>query len=402
MDSRDRFDARVPRRFVACIRGYSCCSPWCRHVHGTIAKRLIASPIDETSMPFIPKPSMCLTRKLLVMLVAVFLLSATVSAQKVLRYSDHEPLGGMRTRFIKEVFFAAIDKESKGRLKVEDHWDGKIAASYDALRVVGEGRVADMGIVVPEYTANDLPLQQIFKSFPIGPTGDKQVAFFRKVYAEAPALTAELRKKNVVELLFATGYPVAFFSSDPLNTLNDLKGKTWRSASFWHTDFLRNAGATPVTMPWGEGVFKAMQARTLNGLMVNVDSGTMLKVHETAPNVLLSKDLWLGHVYVLAMNKDTWDRLANEDRQAIQRAAETAYKTLGAVMDSSFDAMVADMRKEGVKVRLLDNQELNAWNTTTKYQDAQAAWVKEQEGKGNQEARAAMEKVRAILSDAMK
>jgi len=345
---------------------------------------------------------MRLTRTLLVMLIAALLLPATVCAQKILRYSDHEPLGGMRTKFIKEVFFAAIDKESNGRLKVQEHWDGKLAASYDALRVVGEGRVADMGIVVPEYTANDLPLQQIFKSFQTGPTGDKQVAFFRKVYAETPALTAELRKKNVVELLFATGYPVAFFSSDPLNTLNDLKGNKWRSASFWHTDFLRNAGATPVTMPWGEGVFKAMQARTLNGLMVNVDSGTMLKVHETAPNVLLSKDLWLGHVYVLAMNKDTWDGLASEDRQAIQRAAETAYKTLGSVMDSSFDAMVADMRKEGVKVRLLERKELDAWSTTTQYQDAQAAWVKDQEGKGNQEARAVMEKVRAMLGDAMK
>ena len=78
--------------------------------------------------------------KLLVMLLAAFLLPATVSAQKILRYSDHEPLGGMRTKFIKEVFFAAIDKESMGRLKVEDNWDGKLAASYDALRVVGEGR----------------------------------------------------------------------------------------------------------------------------------------------------------------------------------------------------------------------------------------------------------------------
>ena len=347
------------------------------------------------------KPSARLTWKLLVTLAAAFLLPATVVAQKILRYSDHEPLGGMRTKFIKDVFFPAIEKESKGRLKVEDNWDGKLALSYDALRVVGEGRVADMGIVVPEYTANDLPLQQIFKSFPMGPTGDKQVAFFRKVYAETAALTAELRKKNVVELLFATGYPVAFFSSDALNTLNDIKGKTWRSASFWHTDFLRNAGATPVTMPWGEAVFKAMQARTLNGLMVNVDSGYMLKVHETAPNVLLSKDLWLGHVYVLAMNKDTWEKLADEDKQAIHRAAETSYKTLGSVMDSSFDAMVADMRKEGVKVRLLDKKELNAWNTTTRYTDAQEKWVKEQENKGNQEARPVMEKVRVLLNGAM-
>lgn len=336
------------------------------------------------------------------MLVAAFLLPVTASAQTVLRYSDHEPLGGMRTRFIKDVFFAAIHAESKGRLKIEDNWDSALATGYDALRVVGDGRVADMGIVVPEYSANDLPLQQIFKSFPSGPTGDKQVAFFRRAYSEIPALAAELRKKNVVEVLLATGYPVAFFNTTPLNSLNDLKGTKWRSASFWHHDFLRNSGATPVSMPWGEGVFKALQAKTLDGLMVNVDSGVMLKVHEAAPNVLLSKDLWLGHVYLLVVNKNTWDKLASEDQQAIQRAAETAYKTLGSLMDSSFDAMVADMKKDGVKVRQLEPKELEAWKKSTKYEEVQAAWVKEQQGKGMQEARPVLEKIRSILDGSMK
>ena len=347
-----------------------------------------------------PKPSMRLAAKLLAVLAIALLQPAMASAQTVLRYSDHEPLGGMRTSFIKDVFFAAIDKESKGRLKVQDHWDSTLATGYDALRVVGDGRVADMGIVVPEYTANDLPLQQIFKSFPTGPTGDRQVAFFRRVYAETPALSAELRRKNVVELLFATGYPVAFFSTAPLNSLADFKGDKWRSASCWHLDFLRNSGATPVSMPWGEGVFKAMQARTLDGLMVNVDSGYMLKVHETAPNVLLSKDLWLGHVYPLVMNKTTWDKLAAEDKQAILRAAETAYRTMGAVMDSSFDAMVGDMRKDGVKVRLLERKELDAWKATTRYEEVQEAWVRQQEAKGIAEARPVLEKVRAILGGA--
>ena len=342
------------------------------------------------------------TREILVMLVAVLLLPAIASAQTILRYSDHEPLGGMRTRFIKDVFFAAIDKESKGRVKVEDHWNSALSTGYDALQTVGEGRVADMGIIVPEYTANELPLHQIFKSFPTGPAGDEQVAFFRRVYAETSVFPAELRKNNVVEVLLATGYPVAFFSSDPLNTLNDIKGNTWRSASFWHQDFLRNSGAIPVSMPWGEGIFTAMKDRTLNGLMVNVDGGYMLNVHKTASNVLLSKNLWLGHVYILAINKDTWDKLVEEDKQFIRRAAEIACKTLGAVMDSSFDAMVADLENDGANVRVLGSKELDDWATKTSYRDVQAAWVKEQESNGNHEARAALEKVRALLSRAQK
>lgn len=52
-----------------------------------------------------------------------------------------------------------------------------------------------------------------------------------------------------MNLYFATGYPVAFFSTKPMTSLADVKGGTWRSASFWHQDFLTNAGAKAVTMP---------------------------------------------------------------------------------------------------------------------------------------------------------
>ena len=262
--------------------------------------------------------------------------------------------------------------------------------------------LADIGIVVPEYSANELPLHQIFKGFPKGPTGDRQVAFFRRVYAEIPAFPAELKANNVVNIFFATGYPVALFSTSPLKSLTDMKGEKWRTASFWHLDFLWNAGASPVTMPWGVGIFNALQAKTLDGLIVNIDSGYMLNVHTAAPHVVASKDLWLGHVYLLVMNGNTWAALAQEDKDAIQRAAETAYKSLGSVMDSSFPAMVKDMEKEGVKIRLLTGTEVDAFEAATKYQDVQAAWVKAQEAKGVKDVGPTMEKVRTILKDAVK
>jgi TRAP-type C4-dicarboxylate transport system substrate-binding protein len=340
--------------------------------------------------------------RFLAILLAAFLLPAPASAQKILRYTDHEPLGGMRTRFIKDVFFAAVEKESNGRLRIADHWDSALATGYDALRVLREGRVADIGIVVPEYSADELPLHQILKSFPVGPTGGRQVDFFRRVYADVPAFPDELKKQNVVGLFFATGYPVAFFSGAPLKSLEDMRAHRWRTASFWHRDFMRNAGVTPVSIPWGPQVFDALKARTLDGLMVNVYSGYMLNVHEPAPHVLASKDLWLGHLYVLAMNGDTWNGLGQEDRHAIQRAAETAYKTLGQVMDSSFDAMVTDLAKAGATIRVLQRNEVAAFEAAVRYQDVQAEWVKAQEAKGVKDAGAAMERVRSVLRDALK
>ena len=54
-------------------------------------------------------------KKFLPLLFTAFLLPAPASARTVLRYSDHEPLEGMRPRFLKDVLFAAIERESAGR-----------------------------------------------------------------------------------------------------------------------------------------------------------------------------------------------------------------------------------------------------------------------------------------------
>lgn len=323
---------------------------------------------------------------------------ARTQPPRILQFSDHEPLGGMRTRFLKDVLFPAIEKESKGRLKVEDHWNGESAAAYDALGAVSKGTV-DMATVVPEYTAKELPLHQIFKSFPAGPTGNRQVEFFRRVYTDVPAFAAELEKNNLVLLFFGTGYPVAFFSIKPLTSLNDLKDGKWRSASFWHSIFLRNAGATPVTMHWGPEIPAALKARTLDGLMVNVDSGYMLKVHEAAPSVLVSKDLWLGHVYLLSMNKKVWAGLAQKDKDAIRRAASTSYRAMGPVMDKSFDAQLDELKKAGANVRTLNNDEVKRWVTTTRYRNIQITWAKHQERNGVAGVRRALTKTRTIMND---
>ncbi|WP_426130905.1 TRAP transporter substrate-binding protein DctP [Pararhizobium sp. PWRC1-1] len=331
----------------------------------------------------------------------LLLINTPVAAQepKVLVYSDHEPFGGMRTRFLKEVLFPAIEKESNGRLKVEDHWNGELAVAYEARGTVSAGKVTDLSTVVPEYSAKEMPLHQIFKGFPMGPTGTKQIEFFKRVYDEVPEFSEEMAKNNLVTVYFGTGYPVAFYSTAPINTLSDVAGGKWRTASFWHQDFLTNVGATPITMHWGPEVPAALKDGTIDGLMVNVDSGYMLKVHEVAPNVLASKDLWLGHVYLLAMNKATWDGLAQEDKDAFHRAAESAYSTLGSVMDNSFNAQIKELQDAGATVRVLDKAEAAQWVATTKYQDTQDAWVKTQQSNGTKSVAPVVEKVRSIMSE---
>ncbi|GAA2974181.1 C4-dicarboxylate TRAP transporter substrate-binding protein [Streptomyces enissocaesilis] len=318
-------------------------------------------------------------------------------APRTLKYSDHDPLGGMRTQFLADVLFPAIERESNGRLKIEAHWNGELAGSFDALSSVGGSGSADMATVVPEYVPDQLPLHQIFKSFPVGPTGNKQIEFFRRVYAEVPAFAAELASCNVVQVFLGTGYPVAFFSAPPLPIPDGLRGGTWRAASFWHKDFLTNAGATPVTLPWGPGILDALTAETLDGVMVDIDDGSLLNVQDAAPNVLTSKDLWMGHLYPIAMNKDVWNGLQQNDKQAIRRAVERSYPALGSATDDGFDTQVEELRQSGANVRILRPDELVRWRIVTKYREVQAAWSAAQRTKGVQDVDAALAGAAGIM-----
>ena len=164
--------------------------------------------------------------------------------------------------------------------------------------------------------------------------------------------------------------------------MRDIKGQNWRSASFWHKDILANAGATPVTIPWGQKVFDALNDGSIDGLIVNIDSGYDLKAHKAAPNILVSKRLWLGHEYIIAMNKSVWDSLSDDNRKAIERAAESSYKVLGGIMDECFTWQLETLRADGASVRLLSDEEVSYWENVTDYKAIQEKYIAEHDNAG--------------------
>mgnify|MGYP002624444240 CR=1 FL=1 len=302
----------------------------------------------------------------------------------------------MRTKFLNDVFFQAINEQSQGRVKINSHWDGEISISYDALKTVKDGSKAQITVIVPEYCAKELPLHQIFKSFPVGPAGQEQVNFFRNIYKEIPELLQEIESQGLHVIFIATGYPAAFFSSKPMTDLKSIKSQKWRSASFWHRDFLANSGAIPVIMPWGQGVFDALNNGTLDGLIVNIDSGYDINAHKAAPNILTSQKLWLGHEYIIAMNKAAWEKLSDLDKRAIENAAEISYLKLGEVMNAAYYDQIKILESAGANVRILSDQEIKFWEDTTNYKAIQEKWLKEQALKS---ADIILNKIRYYLKD---
>ena len=63
----------------------------------------------------------------------MMLCTSMLAEAQVLTFTDHEPLGNMRTR-VTERFFRLVEQESEKRIRIDDHWNGEIASSYDARR----------------------------------------------------------------------------------------------------------------------------------------------------------------------------------------------------------------------------------------------------------------------------
>ncbi|QQR99322.1 MAG: TRAP transporter substrate-binding protein DctP [Sphingobacteriales bacterium] len=290
-----------------------------------------------------------------------------------------------------------MEKESKGRIKTDAYWNGELSISYDALKKIGEGDTIDITTIVPEYAAKELPRLQIFKSFLVGPSGKKQVSFFRKMFETVPEFTTELQQNNVVPIFLSTGYGVGFFSKNQIDSLSDLKNKTWRTASFWHRDYLKKFGSIPVSIPWGPEVYKAFEENRLDGLMVNIDGAYQLKVYEQAPYLLTSKKLWLGHLYIVSINKNIWERLEQIDKDAILRAAAKSYKKLGKIMDESYKEQLVKLAEKGVKYRVLSKKEVKDFENNIQYNLIQQDWIKEQELKSVNDLNSILEKMKNML-----
>ena len=86
-----------------------------------------------------------------------------------MKYSDHDPPGGMRTDFVKDVWLAEIQKQTGDRIKIQDFWGGALMGSKEILKGIGDG-VTQMGFAYPGHYPGQLPAHTIFKLFPKGPS----------------------------------------------------------------------------------------------------------------------------------------------------------------------------------------------------------------------------------------
>lgn len=327
------------------------------------------------------------------------LAAAPVSAETI-RYSDHDPLGGMRTDFVKEVWLPEITEQSGGDIEVRDFFGASLLGSKEVLTGVGQG-VANMGFVFPGHYPERLVAHTIFTLFPRGPAKFEDMAwFYHQIYDRVPVFREELAAANWEPLMLTAGLPGAFAGKNALNSLEDIEGERWRAGNKWHLKYLENIGATPVSVPWGD-VYVALQTGTIDGVFTNYDGLHLMKFDEVASNLLISKELWYAVPFLHGIEKTYFDALPERHQEALRAASREAEAEFGAVYDAAFDQVRAEQEEAGYSVKEMSDADIAMWENADQLEELQAEWVREAEASGLENAAEVMEQVRAIHAEAM-
>ena len=190
---------------------------------------------------------------------------------------------------------------------------------------------------------------------------------YRDVQHWQTVLDGEVGREIADRITDETGVKVlAFFgggkrqivSSRPLESLDDLEGMKLRTnptkplIAAWSA-----LGAEPTVMAWKE-IYTGLQLGAIDGLLNEAEWIHRMRFHEVAPHIGLSQhDIT---VRLLTMSEMTWERLDDDQQQAVMAAAhEAAGYARQIQLDQDAEAL-DQLVEEGATLHELDREHMQA------------------------------------------
>ncbi|MBN0987259.1 MULTISPECIES: TRAP transporter substrate-binding protein [Amphritea] len=273
-------------------------------------------------------------------------LAANVSAADFnWRFSN---LYGRGTAFgeVYESLAKNIETMSDGRIKVQVLYSGEGVGTSGLLGAVKSGLVT-MGAPFQSMHAGELPAGVVEIGLP-GGTDDPaelQSLFHEKGWDKV--LTKAYGSQGLVWLEPYIQPPVYVLTKEPINSVADFKGLKIRAPGAYGK-FLRNLGASPVSLSWSE-IYTSLATGVIDGSI-----GSNMIDHRDGNHVEVAKYMYKlplagAQVLPIVVNRAAWKKLP-EDLQAVVRKATEMHAADQLRLSKKWEAeAVAEMEAKGLK-----------------------------------------------------
>jgi TRAP-type C4-dicarboxylate transport system substrate-binding protein len=263
-------------------------------------------------------------------------INLTVAAGQALRALP--PLALLSDWWVPEV-----DRRIKAAgLNIKINWKEAYAGSLLKPTMVLEGTrdgITDIGFEPTIFHPDKLPLEQVSFITPFTTSNVVQVGTaIEQLHQTLPAYRAQYDKYNVVRLAGSSYDSYELFSTAPVKSFDDLKGKKIATAGA-ALQWLRGTPAAPVQSNMML-YYNSAKTGVIDGFIIFPSAVKGMKYPEAAPNLTI---VGFGAQYAAALlvNKNAWAKLPPQ-LQKIMR--ETAVE-----WGAKADAMMQNLGDDGVK-----------------------------------------------------
>lgn len=239
-----------------------------------------------------------------------------------------------------------IETMSGGRIKVKMMYAGEGVDTRGILGGVKSGLIT-MGAHFQPMNAGELPAGIVEVGLPGGTAdvGELSVLFHEKGFNEV--LTRAYAEQGMVYLNPYIQPPVYLLTKKPINSVEDFKGLKLRAPGAYGK-FVRNLGASPVSMTWSE-IYTGLATGVIDGSI-----GSNLIDHRDGNHAEVAKYMYRlplagAQVLPVVVNKRAWDKLP-DDLKAIVKAATAVHARDQMTKSRLWESQaIADMEAKGMK-----------------------------------------------------
>jgi len=269
-----------------------------------------------------------------------------------------------------------VEKRAKGRIKFEYYYSGSLLPGRETVAGLRDG-VADIAFCVSFYEPGKLPLSTV-TTLPLAGKNYYSTAMALRELMKTPEMKAELDKFNIKFLSHCTNSSYALWSSKPIKSIEDIKGKKLRAIG-GQAKMVKALGGVPVSVVSTE-LYTALERRTLDGTLANPTFGTDYKFQEVCPNYY---EMMFGNAGIfLGINKNSWKKIPADIQQMFTDLAEDAAKAGHEIYELKGVKKLKSLEKQGIvtitKPSAADSEKATAIAQNSVWKE----WVEKMEKKG--------------------
>ena len=286
-----------------------------------------------------------------------------------------------------------VEADSGGRIRIERYPAMQLGGTPPQLIDQAQDGTVDIVWTLPGYTPGRFPLTEVFE-LPFMMTNAKAASMAYWDMFEEHMKDGEFADVHMIAT-WVHG-PGVIHSREPVEKLDDLKGKKLRAPSRIVNTLLGHLGATPVGMPV-PAVTEALSRGVIDGAVVPWEVAPSVKIEELVSHhteFAQGQALYTA-TFVLAMNKARYDSLPDDLKKVIDDNSGRELSGLFGWTQEHYDGPARQLAVDrGNTIVRLDEEATAAWKEVA--QPVIDGWIEEMNGRGFDGA-ALVDEARALI-----